>query len=361
MKIVTIVGARPQFIKAAMVSRAFSAREKSVGQPVEHVIAYTGQHYDDNLPRVFFEELDIPPPRHRLGVGSLPHGAQTGRMLEALERVLVTEKPDQVVVYGDTNSTLAGALAAKKLNHFVAHVEAGVRSFNLRMAEELNRAVVDRISDALFCPSQTAVDNLRREGITMGVKQVGDVMYDAFLLYRQRARTRSQVMERFRLERKGFVLATVHRAANTDDTKALVGILDGLARVAEERPVVLVLHPRTRRSVTERGVAAHLRRITVIEPVSYLDMLRLEECADVICTDSGGVQREAFFFGVPCITLREETEWVETVDSGWSRLAGSDPDRIVGAVTGAHKDRIDGSKHLHTTATARLPTRSLSC
>ncbi len=333
MKIVTIVGARPQFIKAAAVSRAIRAYNRMGHGTVEDVIVHTGQHYDANLSRVFFDELDIPEPRYNLGIGSLPHGAQTGRMLEAIEQVLVEENPDWVLVYGDTNSTLAGALAAKKLHLPTAHVEAGLRSFNMQMPEEINRILVDRISDVLFCPTETAVSNLRSEAIVAGVEQVGDVMYDVAILSRERAREHSRILSILRLEPKSFVLATVHRAENTDDPGRLAGILDGLARVAEDCRVVLTLHPRTRKFVAQHGLENHLGKIDVIEPVGYLDMIRLEESARVICTDSGGVQKEAFFFSVPCVTLRDETEWVETIESGWNQLVGTDPSRIVHAVT----------------------------
>lgn len=332
VKIVTIVGARPQFIKAAPVSRAIGVHNGRDQPPIEEVILHTGQHYDANLSQVFFEELEIPEPRYNLGIGSLPHGAQTGRMLEAIEQVLMKERPDWVLVYGDTNSTLAGALGAKKLHLRLAHVEAGLRSFNVRMPEEINRILVDRISDLLFCPTDTAVANLRSEGITAGVQNVGDVMYDAAILYRDRARQRSQILGKLDLAPKSFVLATVHRAENTDDPGRLAGILEGLARVAEDCRVVLVIHPRTRKFVAQNGLETRLGKVEVIEPVSYLDMIRLEESAQAICTDSGGVQKEAFFFGVRCITLRDETEWLETVQSGWNQLVGADPNRILHGV-----------------------------
>ena len=253
-------------------------------------------------------------------------------MLAAIEPVLIEEKTDWVLVYGDTNSTLAGALAAKKLNLALAHVEAGLRSFNRRMPEEINRVLTDRISDALFCPTTTAVANLRAEGITRGVEQVGDVMYDASLFYRERARASSRVLQTLGVEPGRFVLATVHRAENTDDPARLAGIVEGLAAAAEVSGVVLALHPRTRKLIAQHGLAARLGRIQVIDPVPYLDMIRLEESARVIVTDSGGVQKEAFFFHVPCVTLREETEWVETVESGWNRLAPADAGGIAAAI-----------------------------
>jgi UDP-GlcNAc3NAcA epimerase len=335
LKVVTIVGARPQFIKAAAVSRAIATHNLSAGARVDEVIVHTGQHYDANLSQVFFDELEIPAPRFSLGIGSLSHGVQTGRMLQAIEPLLEAEKPDWVVVYGDTNTTLAGALAATKLRIPTAHVEAGLRSFNLRMPEEINRILADRISDLLLCPTDTAVANLRREGITRGVEQVGDVMYDASLFSRDRARRDSRILETLRLTVGEFVLATVHRAENTDDAERLAGICAGLARVAERRRVILALHPRTRRFLAGHGLEARLGKVEVIEPVPYLDMIRLEESARAICTDSGGVQKEAFFYRVPCVTLRDETEWVETVEAGWNRLAGADAARIAAAVDSA--------------------------
>lgn len=338
MKIVTIVGARPQFIKAAAVSRAIAAHNAARAErAVEEVILHTGQHYDDNMSQVFFDQLAIPAPRYNLSIGSLSHGAQTGRMLQGIEPVLQQEQPDWVLVYGDTNSTLAGALAARKLNLRVAHVEAGLRSFNRRMPEEINRVLADRISDLLFCPTETAVANLRAEGVARGIEQVGDVMYDASLFSREQARRSSTILERLRLEPRRFVLATVHRAENTDDAARLGGICDGLARVAERWRVVLALHPRTRRLLAESRSEARLGKVEVIEPVPYLDMIRLEESARAICSDSGGVQKEAFFYRVPCITLREETEWVETVAAGWNTLAGADAQAIARAAEAAER------------------------
>lgn len=347
MKIVTIVGARPQFVKAAAVSRAIAAHNRNGArgaQPLEDVIVHTGQHYDANMSQIFFDELGIPAPRYNLEIGSLSHGAQTGRMLAAIEPVLVSERPDWVLVYGDTNSTLAGALAARKLNQRVAHVEAGLRSFNMRMAEEINRILADRISDALYCPTDTAVDNLKREGITAGVEQVGDVMYDAALFSRERARQSSSILEKLKLAPRQFVLATVHRAENTDDPARLRGICEGLAQVAQKWRVILTLHPRTRKLLAQNQLESRLGAVQVIDPVSYLDMIRLEESARAVCTDSGGVQKEAFFYGVPCITLRDETEWVETVQSGWNRLVGADTEKIVTAVKAAdHKPSTSAS------------------
>lgn len=351
MKIATIVGARPQFVKAAGVSRAIADHNRTHSDAIEEVLVHTGQHYDANLSQVFFDELEIPEPRHNLGIGSLSPGAQTGRMLEAIEKVLIAERPDWVLTYGDTNSTLAGALAARALNLKCAHVEAGLRSFNCRMAEETNRIVADRLSDVRFCPTTAAVENLAREGIHEGVFRVGDVMYDASLYYRERARTDSRILERFALAPKTFVLATVHRAENTDDPRRLAGIVEGLCRVARRSRVVLAIHPRTRKCLAQHGLKESLGTVQVIDPVPYLDMIRLEEAARAIYTDSGGVQKEAYFFRVPCITLRDETEWVETVQCGWNRLVGADPQRIAkaavdcDAVPQAREDSFYGDGH----------------
>lgn len=317
MKIVTIVGARPQFIKAAAVSRVLRKT-----QGVREVLVHTGQHYDANMSEVFFEELEIPRPDYNLGIGSATHGAQTGRMLEAIEEVSFKEKPDWVLVYGDTNSTLAGALAAVKLHIPVAHIEAGLRSFNRRMPEEINRVLTDHASDILFAPTKAAVENLRREGISEEqIQLVGDVMYDAALYYGKKADCRSQILNRLELKPKEYILATIHRAENTDDPQRLRAIFEGFAEVAQEIKVVLPLHPRTRAALVEVGLYDKVARsICLIEPVGYLDMVMLEKNARAIVTDSGGVQKEAFFYRVPCLTLREETEWVELVDLGWNKL-----------------------------------------
>lgn len=325
VKLVTIVGARPQFIKAAAVSRVI--RDQYAGR-IDEVIVHTGQHFDDNMSAVFFDELDIPRPRHELGVAGGSHGAMTGRMLEGIEKVLVQERPDRVLVYGDTNSTLAGALAAVKLHIPVAHVEAGLRSFNRRMPEEVNRVVTDHLSSLLCCPTETAVENLGREGIERGVHHTGDVMYDAALFYAKRAAS-SDVLARLGLVEKGFALATCHRAENTDDPTRLGGIVAALAAIAERLPVVLPLHPRTRKQLEQFGLASQCGAVRIVDPLSFLEMVALERAARLILTDSGGVQKEAFFYGVPCLTMRDETEWVETVSAGANQLVGADRDRIV--------------------------------
>jgi UDP-N-acetylglucosamine 2-epimerase len=336
LKIVDIVGARPQFIKLAPILRAIvKHNQKRPECPIQEVLVHTGQHYDYEMSQVFFDELGLKSPDYHLGVGSGSHGYQTGEMLKRIEEVLIKEKPDMVMVYGDTNTTLAGALAAAKLHIPVAHVEAGLRSFNREMPEEINRVLTDHISDFLFCPTQTAVENLRREGIEKGVYLVGDVMYDAVLLYLDLAEKKSEIMERLGLKPKSYALVTVHRAENTDQPERLRSIFEGLERVAEEGlPVILPLHPRTRKQLNALGI--HTKEVQVLDPVSYLDMLVLEKNARVILTDSGGVQKEAFFFRVPCVTLREETEWVETVETGWNTLVGCDPERMVQAALEAH-------------------------
>jgi UDP-GlcNAc3NAcA epimerase len=328
LKIVTVVGARPQFIKAAALSRA--SRNEYAGQ-IEEVLVHTGQHYDDNMSKVFFEELDIPHPKYNLEVSGGQHGAMTGRMLASLENVLLQERPDWLLIYGDTNSTLAGALAAAKLHIPVAHVEAGLRSFNMRMPEEVNRILADRVSSLLLCPTETAVSNLKAEGVSRGVHNVGDVMYDVALFYRDRARQNSTVLQTLGLTPCAFALATCHRAENTDDPQRLRSILSALAEIGSQLPVVLPLHPRTRKLIGDYGLASLLDQLTVTDPLPFLDMVALEQASRVILTDSGGVQKEAFFYGVPCITMRDETEWVETVDLGWNQLVGASTPSILSA------------------------------
>ena len=353
MKIVDIVGARPQFIKLAPILKAIERHNrKHPESPIQEILVHTGQHYDYEMSQVFFDELGLKAPDYHLGVGSGTHGYQTGEMLKRIEEVLSKEKPNLVMVYGDTNSTLAGALAAAKLHIPVAHVEAGLRSFNRKMPEEINRVLTDHVSDLLFCPTETAVKNLRREGFTHIVNEgklflleeevhipegnpgplvlnVGDVMYDAALMYLELAEGRSTILDQLGLQPKSYALATVHRAENTDAPERLKGIFQGLAKLAQEGlKVVLPLHPRTRKALAWLSLKEEPNGLLLIDPVSYLDMLILEKNARVILTDSGGVQKEAFFFKVSCVTLREETEWVETVETGWNVLMGSDPARI---------------------------------
>ncbi|MEX0785742.1 MAG: UDP-N-acetylglucosamine 2-epimerase (non-hydrolyzing) [Dehalococcoidia bacterium] len=321
MKVLTVAGARPQFIKAAAFSRALRGRH-------QEVLVHTGQHYDPTLSGVFFEQLDLPKPHHHLDVGSGPHGEQTGRMLERIEPVLRQEAPDWVVVFGDTNSTLAGALAAAKLGLRLAHVEAGLRSFDRTMPEETNRIVADHCSDLLFCPTQTAVDNLAREGLLERARLTGDIMYDSLLQQLPSVEAASGIIERLGLAKGGYALVTVHRAANTDDLDALGGILEALALL--EEPVIFPMHPRARLAMASSDFET-ASNVQAIEPVGYLEMLALERNARVVLTDSGGMQKEAYLLGVPCVTLREETEWPETMVDGWNVLAGSEPRRIVEA------------------------------
>ncbi|WLR52982.1 UDP-N-acetylglucosamine 2-epimerase (non-hydrolyzing) [Bacillus tianshenii] len=312
-KIVTVIGARPQFVKAAPVSRALRKQ-------FEEIIVNTGQHYDYNMAGVFFEELNIPKPDYDLGVGSAGHGEQTGKMLIKLEEVLLEEKPDAVLVYGDTNSTVAAALAASKLHIPLFHIEAGLRSYNKRMPEEINRVMTDHVSDLLFAPTSVAVENLEKESITEGVIQSGDVMYDA-VLYNMEIAEKKYNIEDFGVEEGSYILGTIHRAENTDDPERLAAIFRSLSEL--DSTVLLPLHPRTKKKLDEYGLHKYLdhsEHIKVIDPVSYAEMLLLEKHASAIITDSGGVQKEAYFAKVPCFTLRDQTEWVETVHTGWNTL-----------------------------------------
>lgn len=318
MKVMLVVGARPQFVKAAVVCRAMRATPG-----VEGILVHTGQHYNENMSEIFFEELEIPKPDYNLGVGSGLHGAQTGRMMEALEQTMLKEQPDWVLVEGDTNSTIAGALAAVKLHIPLGHIESGLRSFNRQMPEEVNRIVTDHVSDLLFPPTTVAIEHLRHEGLPEDkIFLVGDVLYDAALYYGAKAERESKILDRLELRGRDYILATVHRAENTDDPANLRGIFGGLFEIATEIPVVIPLHPRTRGRLEREHMLQEVEsRLRVIEPVGYLDMIMLEKNARVIAIDSGGIQKEAFFYRVPCVTLRTETEWVETVELGWNRLA----------------------------------------
>lgn len=339
MKVLTVVGARPQFVKAGTVSRAFRHLNASAGsEQVREVLVHTGQHFDRNMSEVFFSQLDIPEPDHHLGIASLGHGAMTGRMLESIESLVIAEAPDWMLVYGDTNSTLAGALAAAKLHVPIVHVEAGLRSHNPAMPEEINRVLTDRVSSLLCCPTREAVDNLDKEGFPFAcsgreaqrIENTGDVMYDATDFYRARASDNVD-LGRWGIEEGGYALCTLHRAENTNDAIRLEAILSALGEINRDIPVVLPLHPRTRGIVDAQGLGDRLGALRVLEPVPYLEMQRLEMGARTILTDSGGVQKEAFFYGVPCITLRDETEWRETVELGWNRLAGADTNAILDA------------------------------
>ncbi|WJM96283.1 UDP-N-acetylglucosamine 2-epimerase (non-hydrolyzing) [Pseudomonas defluvii] len=322
MKILTVIGARPQFIKASVVSRAIGQQEK-----LTEVIVHTGQHFDANMSDVFFEQLSIPRPNYQLDINGGSHGEMTGRMLAEIERVIFQEKPDRLLVYGDTNSTLAGALAAAKLHVPVAHVEAGLRSFNMRMPEEVNRILTDQISDILFCPTDAAINNLAGEGFVdkpVHVLKVGDVMQDSAIFFAERASP-----PRGLDNQAGFVLATLHRAENTDDQKKLASIVQALNAIHRDiAPVLLPLHPRTRAAIDRAGLTLNVH---IIDPVGYFEMVWLLKHCGLVVTDSGGVQKEAFFFGKSCVTMRDQTEWVELVEVGANELAGSDQDAIVSA------------------------------
>ena len=328
MNIITVLGARPQFIKAAPVSKVLRAAGH------QEFLLHTGQHYDYGMSQVFFDELGLPEPDTNLGIGSGPHGDQTGRMLAGIEEVLLMSEPDWVLVYGDTNSTLAGALAAIKLHIPVAHVEAGLRSFNREMPEEHNRVLTDHCADSLFCPTLTSVENLAREGIRANVHLVGDTMYDATLQFLYMAEQHSLILENLSLQPKSYLLATIHRPSNTDISENLMNILTAFREI--EETIIFPVHPRTKNKLEEFD-PGFLRKIEnsqikLISPVGYLDMLVLEKNAGMVLTDSGGIQKEAFFFGVPCVTLRTETEWIETVEAGWNRLVGAKREQILAAV-----------------------------
>lgn len=318
MKVITIIGARPQFIKAAVVSHTFAQRNE-----VKEILLHTGQHFDANMSKVFFDELGIPEPAYNLGIGGGLHGAMTGAQISGIEEILILEKPDWVMVYGDTNSTISGALAAVKLHIPVAHVEAGLRSFNRKMPEEINRIVTDHISTVLFAPTSAAMKHLSNEGIPLPqCHLVGDVMYDAALFFGERAKRSSSILEKVAVDPHNFILVTIHRAENTDDQERLQVIITALEKISRQIPIVWPIHPRTAAKL--RGQPQMLsmlgKNVHMIDPLGYLDMVMLEKNAAVIVTDSGGVQKEAFFFGVPCVTLRDETEWTELVDAGWNFL-----------------------------------------
>jgi len=328
VRIVTIVGARPQFIKAAPVSRMLRKHN-------EEFLVHTGQHYDENMSRLFFEELGIQEPDVNLEIGSGLHAEQTGKMMIALEKLILARKPDCVMVYGDTNSTIAGSLTASKLCIPVAHVEAGLRSFNMDMPEEINRILTDKISNLLFCPTVTAVEHLKREGIVNGVYLTGDVMYDAALHFAEMAEHKESVLHKFSLEPKAYLLATCHRPQNTDSEQTLSGIID--AFIESDETIIFPAHPRAKSFLVKYDLLEKITatpKIKLIEPVGYLEMIQLERNAKKILTDSGGVQKEAYFYKVPCITMRPETEWVETIQDGWNVLVGSDRTKIVQAIAG---------------------------
>ncbi len=316
-KIVTILGARPQFVKAAVVSKALQA-----SKALEEILVHTGQHYDANMSQIFFDELEIPQPHFHLGVGSGLHSKQTGDMMAKIEQLLLEIKPEVLLIYGDTNSTLAGALAAAKLHVPIAHIEAGLRSYNRRMPEEINRIIADQLSTLLFAPTAQAVQNLKKEGyMASRILEVGDVMYDAALFYLEKALQKSEILKQLGLKQEEYILATIHRAENTDDLGRLKTIFTALERISRDKSLVLPLHPRTRNLLNRHFPGWHKEtNLQVIEPVGLFDMILLEKHAALIMTDSGGVQKEAFFYRTPCLTLRDQTEWVETVELGWNRL-----------------------------------------
>jgi UDP-GlcNAc3NAcA epimerase len=336
LKILSIVGARPQFVKVAMMAEAIRDYKRKVetGTKLEHVLVHTGQHYDPNLSDVFFNQLPLPEPHYNLSIGSGTHAQQTGELLKRIENALIKERPDVVVLYGDTNSTIAGGLAASKMHIKIAHVEAGLRSFNRLMPEEINRVVADHLSDLLFCPTQTAINHLKSEGITSGVYLSGDVMLDAVLAFRPIANTRSRVLSKLNLVPSEYMLCTMHRAENTNSDMHIAKLVQLLTRIG--RPLVFPMHPRTRDRLANssqlREPANSLlstKNLHVIDPVSYLDMLTLTSNARLVLTDSGGLQKEAYFLGVPCLTLRGETEWIETLKGGWNRLVNAESDETI--------------------------------
>ena len=339
-KIITIIGARPQFIKAAAVSREFAKSKQ-----LKEIIVHTGQHFDKNMSDIFFAEMEIPQPHYHLNINSLSHGAMTGRMLEEIEKVLLAEKPDLVMVYGDTNSTLAGALAAKKLHIKVAHVEAGLRSFNIQMPEEINRILTDRISDILFCPTDTAIKNLKAEGFAnypCKIVKNGDVMYDAALYYAKKSATKSKIIQKINC--RGFVLTTIHREENTDNLKNLKSLMAALNKISKEAEVIFPAHPRTQKMLKKENIKLNFEPI---DPVGYFDMIELLKNCSLVITDSGGLQKEAFFFKKFCITVREQTEWTELVENGYNFLAGTNGEKIFKIYSALLLKKVNFNKNLY--------------
>jgi len=323
-KIVTVLGARPQFVKAAVLSRIINKHKA-----IEEVIVHTGQHFDANMSEVFFEEMMIPKPKYNLDINSMSHGAMTGKMIEEIEKVLQIEQPDALIVYGDTNSTIAGALAAKKMNIRVVHIEAGLRSFNMKMPEEINRIVTDRVSDLLSCPTEIAIDNLKKEGfdnLPILIEKHGDIMKDAVSYYSQFSEKKSSIISEEKLQKNKFVLATIHRQENTDDEEKLRSIFIGLEEIHKTHPVVLPIHPRTKEVLNTLSIHP---KIQMIEPVGYYDMLELLKNCSMVITDSGGLQKEAFFNKKQCIVVRDETEWIELVSNGFAKVVGSNTKMIL--------------------------------
>ncbi len=344
MKIVTIVGARPQFIKAAAFSRAINEHNlHSNSTQIEEIIIHTGQHFDTNMSDVFFKELSIPKPKINLEISGLSHAAMTGRMLEEIEKFLIEIQPNVLLIYGDTNSTLAGALAASKIHIPVAHVEAGLRSFNMKMPEEINRIVADKLSTHLFCPTKSAVQNLLDEGVSNGVFLTGDVMLDVTNYCRALAEETVN-LDQWGLSKGEYILTTIHRAENTDNPQRIESIFKALNKIAEKIKVVMPIHPRTAQFIKRLQLQKLLEKIQIIDPLPYIPMTKLQMNASIILTDSGGIQKEAFFHKVPCITLRDETEWVETVELGWNKIVGADSDKIINAFETVQKGRLDSGE-----------------
>lgn len=341
-KIVTILGARPQFVKAAVLSRIISIHSE-----MEEVIVHTGQHYDTNMSAVFFDEMGIPNPKYNLNINELSHGAMTGHMFEQIERVLKIEKPDGVVVYGDTNSTLAGALASKKMNIKVIHIEAGLRSFNMKMPEEINRVLTDRIADLLICPTDTAVKNLQNEGFDnfdTKIVKCGDIMKDAVEFYSKVSEQKSSIINDLKLKNDQFVLATIHRQENTDDLDKLRSIFECLESIHRKKKVVIPLHPRTRKILADHGLDYD---ITIIDPVGYFDMLELLKSCAMVITDSGGLQKEAYFNKKHCLIVREETEWIELVENNFATIVGIDKERMIKAFNNVENKNTNFSLNLY--------------
>lgn len=333
MKILTILGARPQFIKAGSVSREIAKHKE-----IQEIIVHTGQHYDANMSDIFFEEMQIPKPHYFLGIGGNSHGAMTGQMIEKIEEVCLKEKPDWIMVYGDTNSTLAGAIVASKLHVKLVHIEAGLRSFNMNMPEEINRILTDRVSNLLFCPTDTAVQNLKNEGFdsfTCKVVKSGDVMQDGALFYKDFAKKPSCDIQ------DDFILCTIHRAENTDDEQRLRAIFQALEEIAQEKQIILPLHPRTKKIL--ENLDLNFKNLTIIDPVGYLEMVWLIDHSSLVMTDSGGLQKEAYFFAKPCITLRDETEWIELVTCKANTLVGANKEKILEAYQ--HRDTFVNEKY----------------
>ena len=333
MKICTVIGARPQFVKAAVVSAEF-AKHKSINE----VIIHTGQHYDPAMSEIFFRELNVPNEKYNLEIGSGSHGVQTGKMLSSIEKVLQDEAPDYVLIYGDTNSTLAGALCASKLHIPIAHIEAGMRSFNKKMPEEINRIIADHLSEINFCSTKTAMENLKRENLGSTGVLVGDVMYDCSLKFAEFAEKRYDPFAKFTVEKNNYALLTCHRAENTDHRECLTEIVKAVNKISEKMTVLYPVHPRTGKFINEYGLSFS-NNVKLITPVGYLEMILLEKHASYILTDSGGVQKEAFFYRVPCITMREETEWVETAALGWNKITGANSKQIIDAFADFTKNR----------------------